>query len=228
MHCSLESITHLSPLDQRLFIEYGFGERQTPAFGCVHHAFEYHAITQPDAKAVEHLGASISYSQLDSCANRLATQLRLMGIIPGVRVCLLMQRSIPFVVGILAVLKAGGAYVPLDGSIVTQSTLEHVLHDSNSSVVLTLEEFRHRVPASYMTLVLDGSTFQASEGDCAKPVDLSKPEDSVYIIYTSGTVYLHCFLRSRTDCVTNRDDGRAQGSGSKALQCHKPYVDLVS
>lgn len=190
----LQSISHLSPLDQRLFVQWGFGERQTPAFGCVHHAFEYQALTQPHAIAVEHLGASISYSELDACANHLATRLRLMGVSPGSHVCLLVQRSIVFVVGILAVLKAGGSYVPIDGSIVTQSTLEHVLRDADCSVVLALEEYSHRIPASNRTLVLDSSTLNPSADDCAKPVDLSSPNDSVYIIYTSGMIVSPTFL----------------------------------
>lgn len=190
----LQSISHLSPLDQQLFVQWGFGERQTPAFGCVHHAFEYQALTQPDAIAIEHLGVSISYSELDACANNLATRLRLMGISPGSRVCLLMQRGILFVVGILAVLKAGGAYVPLDGSIVTQSTLEHVLRNGDCSVVLALDEFSHRVPASSRMLVLDKSTLKPDKDDCAKPLDLSSPNDSIYIIYTSGMIVSSTFL----------------------------------
>lgn len=214
MQCSSEPISHLSPLDRRLFVEYGFGERQTPAFGCVHHTFEFQALTQPNAVAVEHLGASITYSDLDVCANRLAIQLRRKGVVPGTRVCLLMQRSIAFVVAILAVLKAGGAYVPLDGSIVTQSTLEHVLKDSDSSIVLTLEEYRHRVPRSNIALVLDDSTIDASQGHCVKPVDLSRPSDSVYIIYTSGKSLLRSLrlLFSQTNISTIRNHGSTQRS----------------
>lgn len=187
MDHSLASIQHLSSADQRLFIEYGFGNRSTPAFRCVHHAFEHHARSQPDEVAVEHLAETITYSHLDHCADNLARRLRAMGVVPGARVCLVAQRSIQMVIGILAVLKAGGAYVPLDGGIVTQSTLEHVIRDSECVLVLALDEYRHRVQG-IPVLSLDDTASRHSEGASAgaKLEDLSSPSDSAYIIYTSG------------------------------------------
>ncbi|THH19192.1 hypothetical protein EW146_g1923 [Bondarzewia mesenterica] len=188
MDIQLGSISRLSFTDQRLFVSYGVGEPHAPAFHCVHHAFEYCARTQPDAVAIEHLGDGITYSTLDRCANRLASRLRNMGVVPGSRVCLLAQRSIAMVIGILAILKAGGAYVPLDGGIVTQSTLEYVIQDSGCMIALTLDEYRHRVQGIPI-LSLDDSVVRQNEDylQCLKPEDLSSPSDSVYVIYTSGT-----------------------------------------
>ena len=119
MDVSSPALSHLSPRDRELFVQYGRGESVTVPFSCVHHAFEHYAALQPDAVAVEHLGDTITYAQLDRSANILACNLRSAGVTRGARVCLLVQRSIAMVVGIVAVLKAGGAYVPLDGSIVT-------------------------------------------------------------------------------------------------------------
>lgn len=186
----LQSLDGLSPEDQILFTKFASGGSQKTRFSCIHHAFEFHATTQPSAVAVEHLGSSITYGELDLKANALAHELRALGVIPGVRVCLLVQRSIPMVVGILAVLKAGGQYVPLDGGIVTQSTLDFVLEDSGASVVLALGEFAHRVNASSRrrVLLLEDTIGRISQSgsNCAKLHDLSTPEDGVYIIYTSG------------------------------------------
>ncbi|KAI0051393.1 nonribosomal peptide synthetase 12 [Auriscalpium vulgare] len=178
----------LTAEDQRLFVEYGFGPRQHAPFRCVHHAVEHHATTQPDAIAIEHLGDRLSYRELERSANALAGCLRVMGIVPGARVCILAQRSIAFIVGILATLKAGGAYVPLDGSIVTQATLEHVVCDSQSTLILTLDEYRARTQSLGIAVItLDEAVLRGNAGAAAKPQDLSKPSDSVYIIYTSGT-----------------------------------------
>ena len=108
-----------------------------------------------------------------------------MGVARGARVCILAQRSIQLVVAILATLKAGASYVPLDGSIVTQSTLEHVLHDSGAALVLAHEEFRGRVNG--VPVVSIGSSVVRDESvACVKPKDVSQGSDSVYIIYTSG------------------------------------------
>ncbi|KAI8969609.1 nonribosomal peptide synthetase 12 [Trametes punicea] len=179
------ALLHPLPVeDQQLFDRFSFGPRQHAPFGCVHHAFEYHAAAQPDAIAVEHLGDTITYGELNRQANILAKHLRSLGVRPGVRVCLLVQRSILMVVGIVAVLKAGGAYAPLDGAIVTQSTLEHVLTDSGAKVVLTMKDYVHRV-SGVPTFCLEG--IDALSQDASKPEDLSTSSDAVYIIYTSGT-----------------------------------------
>ncbi|KAI5117922.1 hypothetical protein M0805_002001 [Coniferiporia weirii] len=181
----------LSPEDQLLFAKFSCGDVQQAPFSCVHHAFEFHAASQPSAIAAEHLGEIITYGNLDRRANDLAHDLRTLGVKPGSRVCLLVQRSIPMIIGILAILKAGGQYVPLDGGIVTQSTLDFVLEDSDSSVILTLREFAYRVSGCIdrHVLVLEDAIERTSQsgGNCSKPCDLSSSDDGVYVIYTSGT-----------------------------------------
>ena len=177
------ALQHLSLEDQQRFNRFSYGAPQLAPFSCIHHAFEHHAAIQPDAVAVEHLGDTITYAELDRQANILANHLRASGICPGTRVCLLVQRSILMVVGIVAVLKAGAAYVPLDGVIVTQSTLEHVLKDSEAKLVLTMNEYVHRVSGSPAFCL---ENIASLPQNVSKPEDMSAPTDSVYIIYTSG------------------------------------------
>ncbi|TCD70141.1 hypothetical protein EIP91_004611 [Steccherinum ochraceum] len=176
----------LSPEDALSFSRFGVGPRLQAPFSCVHRAFQHSAASSPSCVAVEHCGDSITYGELDRKASGLAFQLRALGVIPGTRVCLLVQRSIPMVIGILAVLKAGGAYVPLDGAIVTQSTLEHVIRDSGAIVTLALEEYCHRVHKSTV-LCLEDLLSDAQQVGATEVEDLSSPRDSAYIIYTSGT-----------------------------------------
>ncbi|THH27306.1 hypothetical protein EUX98_g6881 [Antrodiella citrinella] len=175
----------LSPDDALLFARFGLGQRQTPPFGCVPDAFAHHASSQPDVVAVEHCGDSITYGELDRKSGVLAFLLRTLGVVPGTRVCLLVQRSIPMVIGILAILKAGGAYVPLDGSIVTQSTLEHVIRDSGCILTLALQEYMHRVSESLVISLNDAIANIAPE-EASGPTNASTPDDSAYIIYTSA------------------------------------------
>ena len=185
----MPGLENLTPQDASLFVRFGFGRQELSPFHCLHHAFEYQVSQSPDAIAVEHLDETITYSQLDQKANGLARRLRDMGVCPGSRVCLLVERSISMVIGILAVLKAGAAYVPLDGSIVTQSTLEFVLKDSHASVVLALSQYTHRI-TGYPVITLE-EAISALEGPQGKPRDLSSPDDSIYIIYTSGKTSSH-------------------------------------
>ncbi|TDL22237.1 nonribosomal peptide synthetase 12 [Rickenella mellea] len=186
------TLSCLSAEDRVKFLQYGFGAVEAAPFGCVHHAFEHHAKLYPSSVAVEHLGHKITYAELDRKANCLAHQLRSLGVQPGSRICLLVQRSIAMVIGIVAILKAGGQYVPLDGGIVTQSTLEYVIEDSGAAVVVVLQEYAERVAhmSGLITVVLERyieATCNLAGMGCAKPLDLSTPDDGVYVIYTSGT-----------------------------------------
>lgn len=119
MDASSPALSHLSPRDRELFVKYGRGKPIASPLPCVHHAFAHNAALHPDNVAVEHLGEAITYYQLDRRADALACTLRAAGVVRGTRVCLLVQRSIAMIVGIMAVLKAGGAYVPLDGSLIS-------------------------------------------------------------------------------------------------------------
>ncbi|RMV84984.1 Non-ribosomal peptide synthetase, partial [Pseudomonas amygdali pv. sesami] len=62
-----------------------------------------------DECAVIFEGQSLSYSQLNSQANRLAQHLLTLGVGPDVRVAVCIERSLELPVALLAVLKAGGA-----------------------------------------------------------------------------------------------------------------------
>lgn len=191
MHLNTKALQSLPLEEQELFSKFGCSDELDPPFACVHHAFEFYAAIQPDATAVEHLEESISYKELNFQSNALAHELRKEGIRPGSRVCLLVQRSIPMVVGILAILKAGGQYVPLDGGIVTQSTLDFILDDSGSTVVLCMREFAHRVQLreKRSVMILENIIEHTKTSECRliEPPDLSSPDDGVYVIYTSGT-----------------------------------------
>ncbi|HSJ98920.1 MAG TPA: condensation domain-containing protein, partial [Myxococcota bacterium] len=81
---------------------------------CLHEAFAAQAAREPARVAVEQGAAALTYGALNRRANRVAHQLRGLGVGPEVVVGLCLPRSPELVVALLAVLKAGGAYLPLD------------------------------------------------------------------------------------------------------------------
>ncbi|HUQ61959.1 AMP-binding protein [Lentzea sp.] len=136
-----ESALHdLSPDDRALFEAFGSGPIRTPPFDHVHHAVETHAARRPHVTAVEHLGESLTYAELDIRASLLAELLVRRGVRPGDHVGLFLSRSISMVVGILAVLKAGAAYVPQDARTASQDELRRVVRHTRIDVVLTTSE----------------------------------------------------------------------------------------
>ncbi|SDI32264.1 amino acid adenylation domain-containing protein [Actinokineospora alba] len=84
--------------------------RDTP----VHAMVEFQATQTPDAPALEHLGQTTTYRELNERANALARALLAAGVNPGDRIGVSLPRSARLVCLLLAVHKAGCAYVPLD------------------------------------------------------------------------------------------------------------------
>lgn len=175
----------LSPVGRALFFKFGQGPIVDSTFKCIHQAFEFHARTQPEAFAVEDGQFKVMYGELDRQANCLATRLRSMGIIPGFRVGLVVERSIYMVVAILGVLKAGGAYIPMDGNLISKGNLDHALNDSGAAVVLYQRKFRDRVSLQ-PKLCIEDSLCPEFSGHCVKPEELASPGDSACMIYTGG------------------------------------------
>lgn len=159
----------LTPEDQVSFRQLGFGAAISPPFSCVHQAFETQAANFPELVAVVDFEQTISYAGLERQANCLATQLRSRGIGPQTRVCILAERSIPMVVAIVATLKAGAAYVPLDGNVVSDTSLAHVLKDSNAAIVLAHKKFSTRVLSTPVLCLEDIRCQCTSSTGCEKP-----------------------------------------------------------
>ncbi|MEU5259423.1 amino acid adenylation domain-containing protein [Amycolatopsis sp. NPDC021455] len=91
----------------------GRGPRHEPGLP-VADLVEAQAARTPDAVAVEHDDASLTYRELNARANRLAHRLIAAGAGPEQVVAVVLPRSADLVVAALAVAKSGAAYFPLD------------------------------------------------------------------------------------------------------------------
>ena len=153
----------------------------------LHRLFEEQAERAPSATALIFEGASISYGELNRRANRLAHHLRVLGVGPETRVCLLLDRSPEMVVGMLAILKAGGVYVPLDPTYPAER-LAFLLDDSGAEVCVTLRDFVEKYPPQKAAIVCLDSDSEVID---AQPehnlVSTSDPDNLAYVIYTSGS-----------------------------------------
>ncbi|HEV2735895.1 MAG TPA: condensation domain-containing protein, partial [Longimicrobiaceae bacterium] len=153
-----------------------------PAGACVHELFEAQVKRSPDAVAVEDEGRTLTYSELNARANRLARRLRERGVGTGARVAVFLPRSAELVVAEVAVLKAGAAYVPLDASY-PPGRIAHVVADSGSRVVLSRAgEELPRLPGVERVDVDDA---RGGEADGARVPAGS--EAVAYLMYTSGS-----------------------------------------
>ena len=91
----------------------------------------------PDNRALNFMGYTISYAELDRMVRQFAAFLYKSGIRRGDRVALVMPNLIPCVAAYYAVLKIGGVVV-LNNPLYTDSELLHQFVDSNSKAAVVL------------------------------------------------------------------------------------------
>jgi len=106
-----------------------------PAELCIHHLFEQQVEHYPQATALVLNGQSVTYSELNQRANRLAHHLIALGVRPERIVAICVERSFTMIVALLAVLKAGGAYVPLDPSYASERLCD-IMMDANPGILV--------------------------------------------------------------------------------------------
>ena len=121
--------------------------------------------------AIRHDQEQITYNELNSASNKVASYLRGKGIGAGDHILIEAAREIGSIVNILGVLKAGAAYVPVDPSYPEERKC--YIYD-NAKARMSLE------PDFYKT-----DEVQMLDGEDHPVYNL--PSDEAYIIYTSGS-----------------------------------------
>ncbi|MBB5959617.1 amino acid adenylation domain-containing protein/non-ribosomal peptide synthase protein (TIGR01720 family) [Saccharothrix tamanrassetensis] len=155
--------------------------------------FEHQVTRIPHNTALVFQDTALSYTELNTKANRLAHLLIECGIGPEQFVALALARSVDMVVAILAVLKAGAAYLPLDPDYPHQR-ITFVLADTVPALLITTTTTGLPDTPGLPRLVLDDpDTLMAldehtgtdpTDADRTTPLLAAHP---AYLIYTSGS-----------------------------------------
>ncbi|MBL4576124.1 MAG: amino acid adenylation domain-containing protein, partial [Opitutaceae bacterium] len=179
----------LLPVDERkrLLDDWNATERPYAREDCLHVLFEQQVDLSPDAVALRLEDQSLTYSQLDERANRLANYLSKLGTEPDALVGICLERSPDMVVALLAVLKSGAAYVPLDPAY-PADRIAYVLGDAKSPILVTqqsLLESLGEMPAKIVCLDRDSQSIEKCSS--SRPKIFSEPNNLAYVIYTSGS-----------------------------------------
>ncbi|WP_143659904.1 condensation domain-containing protein, partial [Streptomyces pharetrae] len=144
----------------------------------------------PDALALVAGDVSLTYAELDACAERLARLLVQRGVTPERFVAVALPRSADLVVALLAVWKAGAAYLPLDTEY-PADRLAYMLEDADPALVLTTRELLAELTEfEQPSLLLDATSARDALAAHARTDSLNVGSDlrrSAYVIYTSGS-----------------------------------------
>ncbi|MCP5045772.1 MAG: amino acid adenylation domain-containing protein, partial [bacterium] len=154
--------------------------------------------------------ASVTYSQLNRMAGRLARVLIEQGLRADRIAAIMLERSIEMIIGIFGILKAGGAYLPIESSYPTER-IDFMLRDSGAMFLLKSEIVKHENPKCetnfndqisnepdknqcfpYNVLNFEEFTFHnvelvGSQHDFQFRASNSKSSNLAYVIYTSGS-----------------------------------------
>ena len=149
----------------------------------------------PDAIAVEHNGARLTYRQLKTQALEISQELRKSGLKPRQTVAIFQQRSLATLPLMLAIWEAGGIVVPINPT-TPAKMLETMIHDASPRIVLTDPSLKPGVAEAVSKVNLpsrpgvvagdprsNGNLRLSYEGFQNPLID----EDSCYVIYTSGS-----------------------------------------
>ncbi|CAJ9681808.1 amino acid adenylation domain-containing protein [Burkholderia pseudomallei] len=180
------------PAAERTQVLHGWNEtgRAYARDACLHQLFEAQVSRTREAAAVICGDETLSYTDLDARANRLAHYLRGQGVGPDTRVGLALGRGVEMMTGLLAILKAGGAYVPLDPGYASER-LRAILDDSRPAIVLADAAGRTALDAlagapPIADLHADASRWSALPSTPPRVEGLT-PRHLAYVIYTSGS-----------------------------------------
>jgi len=178
---------------QKILIDWNQTETEFPVDQTVHQVFSQLAEKQPEATALIFKSDSVSpeetlsYSELNIKANKLAHHLIEKGAGPEKIICICMERSLDMIISMLAILKSGAAYVPIDPSY-PADRIDYMVEDSQLSLLLTQQKLNTQLSKHQDKLiVIDNIQTQLDVMSTDNPIVVQNPQNLAYVIYTSGS-----------------------------------------
>ncbi len=157
-----------APIDNKLFFQ----------------PLEKWAETCPERNAVIAADRTLTYSEFNKEANRIAHALMARGVKRGDKVVVLLPRTSAVLLSFYGVSKAGAAYIPCDPAY-PADRISLITEDSEAAYVITTAD--HMAEHEGKAILVDELIAYNAPGCTENPnVELSA-DDLVYLIYTSGS-----------------------------------------
>jgi amino acid adenylation domain-containing protein len=184
---SIARLSVISDMDKTLYSKFNSTDSPIPG-DMLHGLFEKQAKGLPEKTALVSGDISLTYSELDNKANRLAAYLGLMGVKEGDIVGICLERSADMIVSVLAVLKAGCCYLPLDPSFPLER-LNYMVRDSGTRIIISQSALKSKAEDFLVPslIFIDKNNSEISACSAAKPDVKTNTDSLAYIIYTSGS-----------------------------------------
>ncbi len=160
------------------------------AGGCLHQLFEHTAEKYPESIAVQFNNETLTYSELNKKANRLARYLKSLGVGAADFAAILLSRTPDMYIAMLGILKAGAAYIPIDPKYPAER-VDFILTNCDAKIIISTSGFINKLTGFTCLNILldidqDKLEIQSSLNISVSETNV-KSSDTAYVIYTSGT-----------------------------------------
>ncbi len=136
--------------------------------------------------AITFQGQAITYEQLHHQTNQLAHLLKEAGVDHGDIVGMMVERSIPMVVSLIAIMKAGAAYVPVDPELPTER-INYMLTTATAKYCIVSSQYAEKIIGDCRLVNIEKALEQLSRYPAHKVDNSLIDIDLAYIIFTSGS-----------------------------------------
>jgi amino acid adenylation domain-containing protein len=172
--------------EERGVLALAGGAAPYPRDATLHGLVAEQARLRPLAPAIEHGGRVTTYAELDAGAGRVAVALRRLGVRPGDRVAVAMERSPELVAAALGALKAGAAYLPVDPGYPADRAA-WMLEDSGAAALVVAAAVPPSLRGHRIPVVSLAELDAADHGAGLAPVPELGGGSLAYVVYTSGS-----------------------------------------
>ncbi|MBP3597342.1 MAG: amino acid adenylation domain-containing protein [Clostridia bacterium] len=155
--------------------------------------FEDQVQLHPNNLAVVFENEKLTYKSLNEKVTKLANYLYSQKITYSTKnnnktpiIAVYLNKSINYIVSILAILKAGYTFMPISTTY-PKDRIQHMLKDSESSLLISSETYIHNIKTSLKTIDIEQINLEETQ-NYAMP--LQTIDNIAYIIYTSGSTGL--------------------------------------
>jgi amino acid adenylation domain-containing protein len=152
----------------------------------IHELVELQAAASPDAVAVRFKDNAVTYRELMARVDRLAWRLAGAGVSPETPVAIYLDRSVEYVIAMLAVLKAGGAYVPLD-PIYPPARISAIITEADVKIALTSSKLDADIRATVPNCISIEDVGSDWGQEPLPSLPRVHPTGLAYRIFTSGS-----------------------------------------
>lgn len=172
----------------KIINEWNKTQTDYPRNSSVIDVFEKTVVLFPNRPALSYKNEEITYEKLNDKVNQLVCYLQKnINFLQHKFIGISIERSVDYIIGILAILKCGGVYIPLDASY-PEETLKYIINDSKIDLIITQNDMSDKFPDKKIKLIsLNEIELALSELNTVNlefPID---PMDIAYINYTSGS-----------------------------------------